>query len=209
MQVSHTFFTQKYGKPEKSDFSQAFYGGPFQTLLFMYRELHGLKLSEEEQAEKELREAIDHGVDYITIIEGLHDGEPVGYLMAGANQVLEIFVLEAFRHCGHAFSMLREYKAAASVTYAQLKMVWSGEVVGMVQLALKCGFSVTSEFDPAALNGSRTTAYTPENIELQKSIIDNWAGYVDFRGSYAVVDGHYTLAQLEAILTVARKELTE
>lgn len=31
--------------------------------------------------------------------------------------------------------------------------------------------------------------------------------YIDFRKTYAVVDGHYTLKELEALLVLARMEL--
>lgn len=213
MFVTNTFKTRGHGKtsPHEQDrrFSDDFEkgGGRF-DLTYLYGKMQGHGVEDADTVTAELGILMKQ-VDLVVTAIDPHTNEPYGFLIAGGNQIFLIYTIDHIRRHGIATSMIEAYKTAVNDLYPQLQAVWQGSRYDIVKMFDKCGFSTVSYYDVAAEGCCRNEAHTPRDVEFEKRAVEGYDGYVEFRGDYAVVDGHYTLEQLENILVVARKELTK
>lgn len=156
-----------------------------------------------------LQENLKNNIDYVGMVYYTDTKVFVGYIFGLRNRVMEIYVDPMVRQQGIATLMINKFKEDRFEETELFQARWAFDPQGILtKLFGKCGFDVTLHNDVFNSSALAYYAEAPGNPHTAENILDGVEkGYVDFRGTYAVVDGHYTLKQLEALLVVARKEL--
>lgn len=156
---------------------------------------------------------LDLGADYIGLA---FDGslatanEYVGYVICSGNRVVELYVDPKYRRQCIGTDLITEFKKLRKDKHQQFIASWFNDCPELVRLAVGAGFDVTTNYTEFAQSGVESVATTPISMEYHNNIVDGAdKSYVEFRGDYAVVDGHYTLKELESLLVLARKELKD
>lgn len=159
------------------------------------------------------KSVLDLGADYVGLA---FDGslattnEYVGYVICASNRVVELYVDPKYRRQCIATDLITEFKKLRKNDHQQFIAAWFNDWPVLVRLAVGAGFDVTTSYTEFTPSGIESVATTPISMEYHNNIVDGAEkSYVEFRGNYAVVDGHYTLKELESILVLARKELTD
>lgn len=159
------------------------------------------------------KSVLDLGADYVGLA---FDGslattnEYVGYVICASNRVVELYVDPKYRRQCIATDLITEFKKLRKNDHQQFIATWFNDCPELVRLAVGAGFDVTTSYTEFTPSGIESVATTPISMEYHNNIVDGAEkSYVEFRGNYAVVDGHYTLKELESILVLARKELTD
>lgn len=211
MSISYSSFeATKKVADNKRDFEDTFYHNRLPGLVAFWSSIH--KLAHHDSPEvlrRSLTPLLVGGIDYIGVAQD-NCKDVVAHILAAKGLVIEIHVKEELHKTGIATKLLEEYKAVRADKYEHLTASWDGQRDDLVKLALKAGFDVTSAYDEVYHSLIKTTAQTPYNNKCYHKILDDMdRGYIDFRGDHAVVDGHFNLEQLEALLHIARKELKD
>lgn len=159
------------------------------------------------------KSVLDLGADYVGLA---FDGslattnEYVGYVICASNRVVELYVDPKYRRQCIATDLITEFKKLRKNDHQQFIASWFNDCPELVRLAVGAGFDVATSYTKFTPSGIESVATTPISMEYHNNIVDGAEkSYVEFRGNYAVVDGHYTLKELESILVLARKELTD
>lgn len=201
-----------YGQPSKPGFIRRFshvfvHVGAYEGLEKLYKERQEYGGICDDRVKAELQ-VIMRDVDFVSMVVDNSTNEFIGYLIAGTNHIFDIFIKEGYRLRGYALGLIDEFKKRAGEFYPELHTGWKGDDYGFTKLLTKAGFTVTSYYDVESLDFCRSEAKTSVPEDFHQKVLDNVGrSYIDFRGDYAVVDGHYTLAELESLLAQARKEL--
>lgn len=200
---------------QKKDFSVEFYVQSMKPLMEMaaanYLSGSG-KISTEQEFQDVLpylQENLKNNIDYVGMAYYTDTKVFVGYIFGLRNRIMEIYVDPMVRQRGIGALMINQFKQDRFQETELFQAKWEHDPLGaLTKLFGKCGFDVVLHND--VFNNSLQAYYAeaPGNPSTAESILDGAEkSYIDFRGTYAVVDEHYTLAQLEALLTLARKEL--
>jgi len=202
MEYTYEFFVGKLSVDSLFKFPRELYDKHLDKLAYLYDTVKGIE--DLDEAKRQFNTWLDH-TDYVGIVHAGGNGVS-GYLIAGGNQVIDMYVYPPFQNQGVGTQLLQNYKTFNEGKFPFFKAVWTKETVASTKVFVKCGFGVTAEFSPE--QGCHIEALTPTDPTHYDKVLDNIdRSYIDFRGDYAVVDGHYTLEELEALIIVARREL--
>lgn len=201
MSYQHDFFVPvKTDKDGHKFFTSLFYSHHEMALAAMFRTAKNIELSAEVM--RQLKTLLQNAT-YVGFVSIPGDSK-LGYLIASGGQIVDLYVEQGYRRQGVASQLIKEFMFHNELKYPQFTAIWYADWYNVSQLFTKAGFYVTAEFD----QGITTRAATPINDAYYSKVLDEVdRSYIDFREYYAVVDGHYTLEELEALLVVARKEL--
>jgi hypothetical protein len=151
------------------------------------------------------------GYDIKDVVIALDDNdEIIGFIWGDNGDIGLVKVPLALRRKQIATKMLKLYleKTEPKAGKYEYYSHWFHEDVGLAKLFLAQGFTITSIHDVQSPTLTRIIATKAAPDDFHEKRLDAAdRGYVDFREDYAVVDGHYTLDQLESLLVLARKEL--
>lgn len=149
------------------------------------------------------------GYNVHDIVVALDDNkEIVSFVWGNKGEIGVVHVPLAFRRRKIATEMLQMYMKETEMTAEKYEAFWDNEDVATTHLFISLGFVVTFRNEARSPSLHRTIATKAGSDNFHEKRLDEAdRSYVDFRGNYAVVDGHYTLEQLESLLVLARKEL--
>lgn len=155
-----------------------------------------------------LQENLKNNIDYVGMAYYTETKIFIGYIFGLRNRVMEIYVDPMVRQQGIGTLLINQFKQDRFESTELFQAKWEHDPQGILtKLFGKCGFAVTLHNDIFNKSIQAYCAEAPGNQNTAENILDANQGYVEFRGDYAVVDGHYKLHELEALLAVARKEL--
>lgn len=148
------------------------------------------------------------GYEVTDIVIALDDNnEVIGFVWGKHGQIGTVRVPLAFRRRKLATEMLQLYMKQTELTAESYSAFWDSEDVATTRLFVSLGFTVTFRHEVMSSSMLRTVATKAGSDAFHEKRLEADRGYFDFRGDHAVVDGHYTLDQLESLLVLARKEL--
>jgi len=205
------------------DFPQPFYDHVVEKIAELFIKHHGIVNTFGDTKEDEklwhdskittFKAMLNLGADYVGLaFDGslANTNEYVGYVICSHNRVVELYVDPKYRRQCIGTDLLTEFKKLRKDEYQQFIASWFNDCPDLVRLAVGAGFDVTTSYTEFTASGVESVATTPISMEYHNNIVDGAdKSYVEFRGDYAVVDGHYTLKELESLLVLARKELTD
>lgn len=151
--------------------------------------------------------------NYFTHISLLEDeskeGVYIGYLLARHGNVFDVGCLPEHKDTGIEKRLLEDFVKAKISKYEELTVNLSGQELNKVPLFTEFGFVFVERHDIFSPTLSTFVGTLPGVVDFHEQLLNKNTGYIDFRGHYAVVDGHWTLKELESLLVLARKELTD
>lgn len=196
------------------DFPQSFYDHVFEKVIVLSGEFHKIPdIVGDSVRIAQFSSSISHGADYIGLAFDASlstSNEYVGYIICAGNRVVELYVDPKYRRQCIGTDLVTEFMKLRKNKHQQFVASWFNDCPELVRLAVGANFDVVTRYTDFASSGVESVATTSVNMEYHNNIVDGAEkSYVEFRGNYAVVDGHYTLKELESILVLARKELTD
>jgi len=213
MTIMYRDFERNHKAEAGKEFSPTFYKHVFEKFIALFSKLYNIPYIVGDGVRiAEFSSILDTGVDYIGLAFDASlstSNEYVGYVICAGNRVLEVYVDPPYRKQRIATNLIMEFKKFRKDEHQQFVSRWGGDHPELLKLATRTGFDVTMTASPWATGFAESIATTPVNMEYHNNIVDGAdKSYIDFRGDHAVVDGHYTLKELESLLVLARKELT-
>lgn len=207
MQIKH-FQREESRKAWEANFSNQFTDYRLKLKHFMTRHDGLDPLEDHEYCEHYFSQLIK-GYQVTDIVIALDDhNEVIGFIWGNLGNIGRIHVPLAMRRKGIGSKMLEKYLEETKLRAEGYIASWADEDIPTVQFWTKHGFEVTSALELEASSLIRSQATRKGSLEFhQKRLDDNTDGYEDFRGGYVVIDGDYTLDQLESLVIVAREQL--
>lgn len=199
----HDFFVPNKNSTTSlnTGFPTKFFAQHEPQLAMMYWTAKGL--ADLEEARIELTSLLGSAT-YVGFVSIPGDSK-LGYLIASEGEIVDIFVEKGYRRKGIASQLIKEFMFHNDLKYPNFTAAWYGDLVPVSRLFVKSGFNVQVTYD----DGITGTAVSPIKEEYYTKVLGDCDAYLDFRGDYVLVDGDFTLKELEALLVVARKELKD
>lgn len=203
MSYQHDFFVPNKNSTTSlnTGFPRTFFAQHEPQLAMMYWTAKGL--ADLEKARIELTSLLGSAT-YVGFVSIPGDSK-LGYLIASEGEIVDIFVEEGYRRKGIASQLIKEFMFHNELKYPQFTAVWHDNWDKITKLFNKAGFEVITTYD----QGITSNAATPIKEEYYTKVLEDCDAYMDFRGDYVLLDGDFTLKELEALLVVARKELKD
>lgn len=145
---------------------------------------------------------------HIALIEEQDGAGYGGYLLARHGDIFDLGVLPKYANTKMKERLVRDFVKAKVTKHDTLRVSLSSVRPADIQLFTSFGFTFVEKRDMFSPSLSTWVGTLPGNVDRHEQLLDKNTGYIDFRGDYAVVDGHWTLKELESLLVLARRELT-
>lgn len=140
-----------------------------------------------------------------------HDQKVVGVVLGNKDRLFEVTVSKDHRRKKIGTNMLKMYLENTSLIANGYKYVWEStflpEEDPIGKFFNSMGFNLDCEVDAFSSTAQTSVAFKPGPNDFHKQRLNMACGYEDFRNGYVVVDGRYTLEQLESLFEVAKGKL--
>lgn len=130
--------------------------------------------------------------------------EVIGYVVGSLGNIFDIYVPLPFRRRKIGTEMVTKYIEVTKTTAEKYQASWIIDSVETLNFFLSLGFTTTHAHDRFSPSMDRFTATRDGDPLFHEIRLDEANGYEDLRDDYVVVDGKYTLKQLESLLVIAR-----